>query len=145
MPQNGINLPGIEALSKAIRSNLKVLNLNDNTLTADGGKIIADALKESQPQLESVNFSDCLLKSEGFSHILNAMKDTGILENLNWFDVSGNEIGGDDVVDLILNVFGDTTKDYSGLTLNLSSNCFGESNCSIITDDLNERLNLVLE
>lgn len=43
MPQNGINPPGILALADAFSENpnLRVLNLNDNTFTADGAATIA--------------------------------------------------------------------------------------------------------
>lgn len=40
MPQNGINHAGITALSGAlaVNSNLRILNLNDNTFTTMGAK-----------------------------------------------------------------------------------------------------------
>ena len=43
MPQNGITLSGIKALMDAISVNtkLRVLNLNDNTFTEQGGKEMA--------------------------------------------------------------------------------------------------------
>lgn len=145
MPQNGINLAGIEALSEAIKEKIQILNLSDNTMTTEGGRIIGEALRKTKPKLQQVNFSDCLLKKGGFSFILEAMNDTGILENLQWLDVSGNEIGGEEVVDLIVNIFGDSSKNFTGLTLNLSSNVFGEDNCSYILDELNDKVTVILE
>ena len=43
MPQNGINHEGITALSDAFASNtnLRILNLNDNTFTEKGAKSMA--------------------------------------------------------------------------------------------------------
>lgn len=43
MPQNGINFPGITALSEAVAANpgLRVLNLNDNTFTEKGAAAMA--------------------------------------------------------------------------------------------------------
>lgn len=145
MPQNGINLAGIEALSEAIKQKIEILNLSDNTMTIEGGRIIGEALRKSKPKLKHVNFSDCLLKKGGFSFILEAMKDTGILESLEWLDVSGNEIGGEEAVDLLVKIFGDPSKNFTGLTLNLSSNVFGEENCSYILDELNDKVTVILE
>lgn len=44
MPQNGINHPGITALSQAFAINplLRVINLNDNTFTEKGGLAMAE-------------------------------------------------------------------------------------------------------
>jgi len=43
MPQNGINHPGITALAEAFQhnTNLRILNLNDNTFTVTGAKSMA--------------------------------------------------------------------------------------------------------
>ena len=74
MPQNGIYHKGIAALSEGLRqnSNLQVLNLNDNTLTAKGADAIANALM-NLPGLRSLNFGDCLLKTKGARFIAKAL------------------------------------------------------------------------
>lgn len=50
MPQNGIYHPGITALSEGFKcnSNMKILNLNDNTIGPIGAESIADALYSMQ-------------------------------------------------------------------------------------------------
>lgn len=47
MPQNGIYKVGIEALAESFKKNpqMRVLNLNDNTIGPDGAEFIADALE----------------------------------------------------------------------------------------------------
>lgn len=76
MPQNGIYHIGITALSEGLRqnSNLRILNLNDNTLTARGAAAIAKALLYL-PGLRSLNFGDCLLKTKGAQFIAEALSD----------------------------------------------------------------------
>lgn len=50
MPQNGIYHPGITALSEAFKSNpnMKILNLNDNTIGPKGAEAISSALFSMQ-------------------------------------------------------------------------------------------------
>lgn len=50
MPQNGIYHPGITALSEGFKCNpnMKILNLNDNTIGPIGAEAIADALYSMQ-------------------------------------------------------------------------------------------------
>lgn len=76
MPQNGIYAPGITALSEAfaMNKNLRVLNLNDNTIGEKGAQAIAKALPHIQ-QLEEINFGDCLLKTAGAQSLANALKE----------------------------------------------------------------------
>lgn len=75
MPQNGIYHAGITALSQAFshNKNLKILNLNDNTITVKGAQAIADILPGLQ-NLKSINFGDCLLKTEGALSIATGKK-----------------------------------------------------------------------
>lgn len=76
MPQNGIYHVGITALSEGLRQNpnLRVLNLNDNTLTARGAAAISKSLL-FLPGLRSLNFGDCLLKTKGAQFIAEALTD----------------------------------------------------------------------
>jgi Ran GTPase-activating protein 1 len=66
MPQNGIYHAGITALSEAFmhNANLRVLNLNDNTVTVKGAVALAAALPSLQ-KLQEINLGDCLLKTKG--------------------------------------------------------------------------------
>lgn len=47
IPQNGIYHPGITALSESLKENenLKILNLNDNTIGPKGAEALAQALE----------------------------------------------------------------------------------------------------
>lgn len=76
MPQNGIYHPGIAALSQALTKNpnLKILNLNDNTLTEKGATSIANVLPHLQ-KLKSLNLGDCLLRTGGATVLANALAD----------------------------------------------------------------------
>lgn len=80
MPQNGIYHAGITALSQAFshNKNLKILNLNDNTITVKGAQAIADILPGLQ-NLKSINFGDCLLKTEGALSIATGKKKVNFI------------------------------------------------------------------
>jgi Ran GTPase-activating protein 1 len=70
MPQNGIRQDGMSALAEGLSKNpgLKYLDLQDNTFTADGSvegiELWAKAMP-SWPDIETINFSDCVLSTEG--------------------------------------------------------------------------------
>lgn len=76
MPQNGIYHVGITALSEAFiqNPNLRVLNLNDNTLTIKGALALAAALPNLQ-KLQEINLGDCLLKTKGAMSIAAALAE----------------------------------------------------------------------
>ena len=76
MPQNGIYHVGITALSEAFMQNpnLRVLNLNDNTVTKKGAVALAVALRSLQ-KLEEINLGDCLLRTKGAISIAEALAD----------------------------------------------------------------------
>lgn len=76
MPQNGIYHVGIKELSEALthNKNLKVLNLNDNTLTEKGANFIAGALPHLQ-KLKILNLGDCLLKTGGTTIVAEALTE----------------------------------------------------------------------
>lgn len=54
--------------------NLRLLNLNDNTLTAKGAKSLAAALPALQ-KLQVLNLGDCLLKTQGALILAEALCD----------------------------------------------------------------------
>lgn len=66
MPQNGIRMEGIAAISKGLSGNskLEVLDLQDNTATKVGTRSIVSHLS-SWPDLRVLNLSDCLLGGPG--------------------------------------------------------------------------------
>lgn len=54
--------------------NLRLLNLNDNTLTSKGAKSLAAALPALQ-KLQVLNLGDCLLKTQGALILADALID----------------------------------------------------------------------
>ncbi|CDZ97357.1 Ran GTPase-activating protein [Phaffia rhodozyma] len=66
LPQNGIRMEGIQAISKGLAQNpeLAKLDLQDNTMTLKGSRAVAQALP-SWPKLKELNLSDCLLGRRG--------------------------------------------------------------------------------
>ena len=69
-------MKGICELAKGIGQNaqLKVLNLNDNTFTAQGAVAMSRAIRNIQHCLRSVDFGDCLCR-EGALEIIEAISD----------------------------------------------------------------------
>lgn len=70
MPQNGIRMEGVTALAGGLKKNpgLQVIDLQDNTFTADGEVSGVEAWSEalaSWPELRELNLSDCVLSGEG--------------------------------------------------------------------------------
>lgn len=76
MPQNGIYPEGIKALSKSfiLNKNLRVINLNDNTVTKSGATSIAKALPHLK-KLQILNLGDCLLKTQGAKVLAAALTE----------------------------------------------------------------------
>lgn len=73
MPQNGIRPPGIESLTSALvqNRNLRVLDLNDNTITSAAGKLASAVSK--LPRLEILNLESSLIRTKGASAIARAI------------------------------------------------------------------------
>mgnify|MGYP001795729185 CR=1 FL=1 len=74
MPQNGINPPGVTALSHAFAHNpeLRHINLADNTFTVSGAEAFALALPKLT-KLETLNLESCLVRTGGAKAIANAL------------------------------------------------------------------------
>lgn len=144
MIQNGIRFEGIKALADALGENLEVLNLSDNIMTEEGGRVMADALVKAK-SLKVLNFSDCLLKAKGFGFILKTLRKHGLLKNLQRMDFQGNEIGGHDIVNLLFETFRDRSLDYRRVTLDLSCNEFGNTNKSYLLEELNGLVDLQIK
>jgi Ran GTPase-activating protein (RanGAP) involved in mRNA processing and transport len=73
MPQNGIRPPGIEALTTAFvhNRNLRVIDLNDNTITTAASKL-ASAI-EKLPKLEIINLESSLIRTRGAIAVARAI------------------------------------------------------------------------
>ena len=134
MPQNGIYHEGIEALADAWGNNpkLRILNINDNTLTEKGAMHLAAALKKLK-HLELLNIGDCLLKTNGAKLIAEALKESGA-ERLEELYMDSNEIrieGGLAVVEAL--------KSANNLKkLMLDGNQFGDDGCCELVQKLKE-------
>lgn len=145
MPQNGIRAEGITAIAEAVKANPKLrhLNLNDNTMTAIGGAAIAKAL-EVAPNIQIINFGDCLLRSAGGVHVLSAILKLPNFSELRDVNLSGNELGGEEVVELVLELTKRPDR-CSILKLDLSSNQFGDDTVAHVKSEYRKKdTNLVL-
>lgn len=83
MPQNGIRPEGIVELMGGLKDNpLRVLDLQDNTFTEKGSEALAQALG-GWKELEILNVSECLLGAEGGLLIAGALKECGSLREID--------------------------------------------------------------
>jgi Ran GTPase-activating protein 1 len=100
MPQNGIRMEGIIALARGLSKcpNLQHLDLQDNTFTEDGTLSGVEAWAEalpSWPELLTLNFSDCIISSEGeVPRIISALGD-GSNPKLHTLQLQNNNLEGD--------------------------------------------------
>jgi Ran GTPase-activating protein 1 len=100
MPQNGIRMEGIIALARGLSEcpNLQYLDLQDNTFTEDGSLSGVEAWAEalpSWPELSILNFSDCIISSEGeVPRIISALGD-GSNPKLHTLQLQNNNLEGD--------------------------------------------------
>jgi Ran GTPase-activating protein 1 len=146
MPQNGIGAAGIASLAEAIRvnTNLSVLNLNDNIMTAKGGLAVAEALIHNK-SIRVINFGDCLLRAKGGVHIIQALLDResglGQLRDIN---LSGNELGGEECVEKLLE-FSRREDKSPMMKLDISCNAFGEETVDLLKSNIGkESVDLIL-
>lgn len=127
MPQNGIYATGIKSLADAFASNknLKVINLEDNSLTEEGAKYIAGCLP-SLTEINMLNFGDCLVRTNGAIALAEALKKScPQLRELYLGFNEINEVGGKAIVEAMA--------DKNELeTLVLNGNVFGSEGCEMI-------------
>lgn len=133
MPQNGIYAPGIENLANAFASNpnLKVINLEDNSLTEEGAKYIAECLPALK-KINMLNFGDCLVRTNGAFALAKALK--GNCPDLKELYLGYNEFnkeGGKAIVDAM-----ESKTELSMLVLN--GNAFGGEGCDMIKKRMKE-------
>ncbi|GAA56049.1 Ran GTPase-activating protein 1, partial [Clonorchis sinensis] len=134
--QNGIGIhgkDGMQSLSKILMANtkLRLLNLSDNTLTAEGGKIIAKALR-SLGKLEELHLGDCILRSSGAQALAAVLDDPKVSPDLRVLNLSGNEITRQAGVSLVLSLGSKSHLE----SLDLNANEFGKSGIQAIIRSL---------
>ncbi|KAI6190391.1 hypothetical protein M3Y97_00112600 [Aphelenchoides bicaudatus] len=137
LPQNGIRVGGIAELARSkyylydhrrigTSQNLKVLNLNDNTFTARGARVMARAIRNIESCLEVVDFGDCLCRA-GAIEIIEALADNHS-ETIQVIDLSGNELTPDQACTII-----DICSEMQAIQhLKLGLNCYGSSYESVL-------------
>lgn len=83
MPQNGIYHVGISALAESFAKNpqLRILNLNDNTIGSKGSVALSAVLRKLN-KIQRLNFGDCLLKTHGAISLATALHSLPDLEEV---------------------------------------------------------------
>jgi Ran GTPase-activating protein 1 len=105
MPQNSIRPEGIAQLVNSIKncSKLEFLDLQDNTFTEPGSKALAEALP-LWPELKVLNLGDCLLSANGGVHVIKALTAGNTkLERIALFFNEINEKGAKLVPEMLKN------------------------------------------
>ncbi|KAL5109600.1 Ran GTPase-activating protein 1 [Taenia crassiceps] len=123
--QNGIGIhgsDGIIALSSAISKNtqMRVLNLSDNSLKEKGGIEVARTLKWT-PQLKELILDDCLIRSRGCRALAHYLEREDIVPDLCRLSLYGNEIKRNAAVFLAFSLANKSNLTY----LSLNANEFG--------------------
>lgn len=97
MPQNGIRMDGITALAHGLAKNpdLKHIDFQDNTFTADGELTGIKAWTESLPswpELHTLNLSDCVLSGDGEVPLIVTALATGSNPKLHTLQLQNNNL-----------------------------------------------------
>ncbi|KAE8216701.1 hypothetical protein CF327_g125 [Tilletia walkeri] len=85
MPQNGIRMDGIQSICESLGQhcpNLRLLDLQDNTLVYKGSQALAFAIPRWS-KLTTLNLSDTLLRSRGGILVFDALADLGSKSQLH--------------------------------------------------------------
>ncbi|VDN10796.1 unnamed protein product [Dibothriocephalus latus] len=140
--QNGIGIHGMDGIqclvnAVALNSNLRVLNLSDNTLTADGGTELARSLVYLS-NLEELILDDCLIRGRGCRSLANELERENVVPNLTCLRLYGNEITRDAGVHLALCLAGKKKLKH----LNLNANEFGSEGIDMVIRTL-ESIDLI--
>ncbi|VDL93942.1 unnamed protein product [Schistocephalus solidus] len=130
--QNGIGIHGMDGIqclvnAIALNPNLRVLNLSDNSLTADGGTELAKSLSHL-PNLEELILDDCLIRGRGCRSLANEIEREDVVPNLKCLRLYGNEITRDAGVHLALCLEAKTKLKH----LNLNANEFGSEGIDMV-------------
>ena len=91
LPQNGIRPEWIGQFFIGLRgaSNLRLLDIQDNTLTESGTLALAECIKD-WPLLETLNLADCLMRSRGTVVFLQKLIE--LRPRLRHLDLQFNEL-----------------------------------------------------
>lgn len=108
LPQCGIRSEGIVILSGGLAkcSNLKSVDLQDNTFTTVGAKAFAEAIPQWK-NLVNLNIGDCMCEEEGSVIIMNALCGAELLSTLESINFQYNEMkeNGADILAQTLDKF----------------------------------------
>lgn len=93
LPQCGIRSEGIVILSNGLAkcSNLKTVDLQDNTFTTVGAKAFAEAIP-SWKNLVNLNIGDCMCEEEGSVLVMKALCNAELVSTLVSFNFQYNEM-----------------------------------------------------
>ncbi|CAK7901067.1 ran GTPase-activating protein 1 [[Candida] anglica] len=133
--QNGIRPAGASKLiSQGLSKNkhLKVVDLQDNTLTTSASIALAAALPQWKA-LSELNVNDCLLKAQGSLNLVKALLEGESRNELTVLKLQFNELN-QEALEKLVKVVGDKLPNLQSLELN--GNIFEEDSESI--DLLNE-------
>lgn len=101
--QNGIRPSGIAKLiNKGLQfnKNLKIIDLQDNTLTLEGSNALSKNIN-NWDQLIELNLNDCLLKSKGSLNVIESLLNDSPKKNLSILKLQYNELENDSLVKLV--------------------------------------------
>ncbi|CAF1183943.1 unnamed protein product, partial [Didymodactylos carnosus] len=132
MPQNGIQPPGIMALAESFvhNPNLRVIDLNDNTITKAAPKLASSI--EKLTKLKILNLGSALIRTKGAVVIARSIVSQRHLESLI---LNYNDIHVDGALEIVRSV-----KNMSTLKiLDLNGNCFGEDGIEEIKNALSKK------
>ncbi|CAF1156923.1 unnamed protein product [Adineta steineri] len=119
VPQNGIRPPGIEALASAFvqNQNLRIIDLNDNTITLATPKLASSI--EKLPKLEIINLESSLIRTPGTMAIARSIMSHKNLQELYLGCNDMHTEGGMEIAHVVKNM-------SSLRILDLNGNCFGQ-------------------
>lgn len=117
---------GIAALAAGLKtnSNLRMLNINDNTVTERGVSHLVNSFN-SCSKLEKLDLGDCLLRSDGAKTLSSKLSELKLLRSINLSYNEINAASGKIVVQAVCN--NDRLE-----SLNLNGNQFGQNGCDDI-------------
>lgn len=143
--QNGIKERGITKLVEALITNkhfMREIDLSDNTIKKEGATALAKFISTAEA-LKTIHLGDCLLLNDGAEIIINALRNSPSLSNLEYVSLEGNELNGHRMVDTLETTFFDIHQEFQ---LNLLENDFSRTekhrlealnqNFSILVDDI---------
>ncbi|CAO3631890.1 unnamed protein product [Cunninghamella blakesleeana] len=137
MPQNGIRPDGIKTIVNGLSkcTNLRHLDLQDNTFTSKGSQALASALPH-WPELSILNVSDCLLGKSGGVAIAHSL-EKGKNVQLTHLHLQYNEITAPAII-ILANAIKSHLKELIHLELNGNRFDADENEAKILLEALAE-------